>query len=301
MGYTPESTSATYPCAECMWVSKAARKRGRDVEDEAPRLRTHADLAATAARLTAARLSKIALEEQMAAAGMNALTCVLQPDRIPGADSVRDKPPDIMHIYGAGIIRPESAHALEILFNPRSSLAVKGAWEALNANITKLNAGLPRGKRIPKMAPQRKGKKKNEQHIEMNASEAFLFICHSRTLIEPLLTDKGRKHPCWISLQALAAVVQKVLQHVFVEHEVEDLAKLINAHNEAFDNVKEYDDLERPKHHFQEHLPAALRMFGPFRGFWCLPFEAFLQVNPSPRVRRATVPPSLPVMASDYL
>ena len=287
MGYTPESTSATYPCQECMWVSKAARKRGRSDGGQAPQLRTHADLAATAARLTAARLSKAALEEHMAAAGMNALTCVLQPDRIPGADSVRDKPPDIMHIYGAGIIRPESAHALEILFNPRSSLAVKGAWEALNANITKLNAGLPRGKRIPKMAPQRKGKKKNEQHIEMNASEAFLFICHSRTLIEPLLTDKGRKHACWISLQALAAVVHKVQQHVFAEHEVEDLAKLINAHNEAFDNVKEYDDLERPKHHFQEHLPAALRMFGPFRGFWCLPFEAFLQVNPSPRVRRA--------------
>ena len=283
MGYTPESTSATYPCAECMWVSKAARKRGRSGEAR-PRLRTHADLAATAARLTAARLSKSALEEQMAAAGINALTCVLQADRIPGADSVRDKPGDIMHIYGAGIIRPESAHALEILFKPGSkkcpSLAVDGAWDKLNENITKLNAGLPRGKRVPKMAPQRKGKKKNEQHIEMNASEAFLFICHSRTLIEPLLTDKGRKHPCWISLQALAAVVQKVLQHVFVEHEVEDLARLIEAHIEAFDNVKEYDELERPKHHFQEHLPAALRMFGPFRGFWCMPFEAFLQVNP---------------------
>jgi hypothetical protein len=114
MGYTPESTSATYPCAECMWVSKAARKRGRDGDGHAP-LRTHADLAflaATAARLTAARLSKAALEEQMAAAGMNALTCVLQPDRIPGADSVRDKPGDIMHIYGAGIIRPEAALAL---------------------------------------------------------------------------------------------------------------------------------------------------------------------------------------------
>jgi hypothetical protein len=106
-----------------MWVSKAARKRGRDVEDEAPRLRTHADLAATAARLTAARLSKVALEEQMAAAGMNALTCVLQPDRIPGADSVRDKPGDIMHVYGAGIIRPEAALALEVLFNYSSILA----------------------------------------------------------------------------------------------------------------------------------------------------------------------------------
>jgi hypothetical protein len=285
MGYTPESTSATYPCAECMWVSKAARKRGRDVEDEAPRLRTHADLAATAARLTAARLSKIALEEQMAAAGMNALTCVLQPDRIPGADSVRDKPGDIMHVYGAGIIRPEAALALEVLFKPRSALAVEDAWSKLNANIAKVNAGLPRGKRIPKIFPQRKGKKINEQHLDVNASEAFLFITHSRTLIEPLLTDLGRKHPCWISLQALSAVVQKALQHVFADHEADELAVLIAAHNKAFEDVEEYDGLERPKHHFQEHLPAALRMFGPLRGFWCMPFEAFLQVNPSPCFR----------------
>jgi hypothetical protein len=301
MGYTPESTSATYPCAECMWVSKAARKRGRDVEDEAPRLRTHADLAATAARLTAARLSKVALEEQMAAAGMNALTCVLQPDRIPGADSVRDKPGDIMHVYGAGIIRPEAALALEVLFKPRSALAVEDAWSKLNVNIAKVNAGLPRGKRIPKIFPQRKGKKINEQHLDVNASEAFLFITHSRTLIEPLLTDLGRKHPCWISLQALSAVVQKALQHVFADHEADELAVLIAAHNKAFEDVEEYDGLERPKHHFQEHLPAALRMFGPLRGFWCMPFEAFLQVNPSPCFRHATAPPSLPVMASDYL
>jgi len=300
MGYTPESTSATYPCAECMWVSKAARKRGRDGDGQAP-LRTHADLAATAARLTAARLSKAALEEQMAAAGMNALSCVLQPDRIPGADSVRDKPGDIMHVYGAGIIRPEAALALEILFNPRKGLAVNNAWSELNVNIAKVNAALPRGKRIPKIFPQRKGKKINEQHLDLNASEAFHFICHSRTLIEPLLTDKGRTHKCWISLQALAAVVSKVLQHVFTDDEADELAVLIAAHIKAFDEVDEYDGLERPKHHFQEHLPAALRMFGPFRGFWCMPFEAFLQVYPSPCFCRATVPPSLPVMASDYL
>jgi hypothetical protein len=135
----------------------------------------------------------------------------------------------------------------------------------------------------------------------VNASEAFLFITHSRTLIEPLLTDLGRKHPCWISLQALSAVVQKALQHVFADHEADELAVLIAAHNKAFEDVEEYDGLERPKHHFQEHLPAALRMFGPLRGFWCMPFEAFLQVNPSPCFRHATAPPSLPVMASDYL
>ena len=123
----------------------------------------------------------------MAVEGINSLTCVLQPDRIPGADSVRDKPADIMHVFGAGIIRPEAALALEILFKPgskkRKGFAIDDAWSKLNVNIAKLNAGLPRGKRIPKIYPQRKGKKINEQHLDLNASEAFLFIIHSRTLI----------------------------------------------------------------------------------------------------------------------
>ena len=47
----------------------------------------------------------------------------------------------------------------------------------------------------------------------------------------------------------------------------------------AFAEVKEYKDLDRPKHHFQTHLLRALRNWGPFRGFWCMPFEGFLQVS----------------------
>ena len=92
--------------------------------------------------MRAANLSKSALAEEMAAAGMNALSCVLQPDRIPDADSVRDKPPDIMHLYGAGLTRTEGAHMLEILFKDRKAgteLAVAGAWSKLNANIAALN------------------------------------------------------------------------------------------------------------------------------------------------------------------
>ena len=141
MGFTPGSTAATYPCGECMWVSKAARKRGREAVEQ-PSMRTHADLAATAARLTAAKLTKAALADKMSAAGMNALSCVLQPDRILGADSVRDKPPDAMHLYGAGLSRIEPAHALEILFKPGSGLAVKDAWSELNVNVAKVNARL---------------------------------------------------------------------------------------------------------------------------------------------------------------
>ena len=35
---------------------------------------------------------------------------------------------------------------------------------------------------------------------------------------------------------------------------------------------------EKPKFHPGEHLSMALEEFGPFRAFWCLPWEAFLQV-----------------------
>ena len=42
--------------------------------------------------------------------------------------------------------------------------------------------------------------------------------------------------------------------------------------------VPEYKGFLRPKHHATRHLPEALLRFGPLRLFWCLPFEAFLQV-----------------------
>jgi hypothetical protein len=99
------------------------------------------------------------------------------------------------------------------------------------------------------------------------------------TLVEPLLTEKGRAHPTWKSWLAHCAVVTKSLQHVYVDSEADELAVLIEAHEKAFGEVKEYKGLDRPKHHFLTHLPRALRNWGPFRGFWCMPFEGFLQVS----------------------
>lgn len=42
--------------------------------------------------------------------------------------------------------------------------------------------------------------------------------------------------------------------------------------------VSEYEGFARPKHHFCRHLSAALLRYGPLRGFWCMPWEGFLQV-----------------------
>jgi|TARA_B110000046_G_C12996776_1_gene400357 hypothetical protein len=39
--------------------------------------------------------------------------------------------------------------------------------------------------------------------------------------------------------------------------------------------VKEYDGLWKPKHHFITHTPIDLLRFGPPRGFWCMSFEGF--------------------------
>ena len=94
-----------------------------------------------------------------------------------------------------------------------------------------------------------------------------------------MLTEAALKHPCWLSWTAHCAVVSLCLAHVFADADADRLSTLIKEHADAFDDVEEYDDLDRPKHHFQKHLVQALRNFGPFRGFWCFPFEAFMQVT----------------------
>ena len=160
LGYTPELTQSEHPCGDCLWVSKAAQKRQRGAT--APRTlsgksferRSHEKMKATAQRLKKANLSKTELEKQMKAAGISKLTCVLDEDRIPGADSVLSKPPDVMHLYGAGLTRIEACHCNEIMFKKPALLAVSDPWKKLNENIEKLNRSLPRGKRLPKLYPQ---------------------------------------------------------------------------------------------------------------------------------------------------
>ena len=264
-----------------MWLSFTARKRREPGDPELtqePLPRTHAALVAEAARLKAAQLSKTALAEQMRDAGINKLTCALQPHLIRGADSVLDKPPDIMHIFGCGMTRIEPAWALEILFKPGTKWAVDNAWAKLNASIAALH--LPRGKRISKLYPQKKDKAWNEMHLDLNAEETMLFMMHSVSLVEPLLTDDGREHQCWKSWLAHRALVAKCLQHSFADCDALLITELIDNHEDKFALVTQYRGLERPKAHFRKHLPDALRRFGPFCGFWCMSWEAFLQERP---------------------
>ena len=116
-------------------------------------------------------------------------------------------------------------------------------------------------------------------HLDLNAEETFLYVLNSVTVIEPLLTDAGREHPAWKAWLAHRAVVAKAIQHAYVVGDSKELDRLIERHCQLFELVEEYEGLERPKHHFQKHLPLALLRFGPLRGIWCMPWEAFLQAR----------------------
>ena len=90
---------------------------------------------------------------------------------------------------------------------------------------------------------------------------------------------RPRDAPAWLSWTKHRAVVAKSMQHAFTRPDLYELRRLIDGHLESFDCVDEYDDLDRPKHHFQDHLVEALERFGPLRGVWCLPWEGYVQVR----------------------
>jgi hypothetical protein len=336
-GHTPESTSATFACDKCMWISFAARLRAQKKQqrkpaparagkrartalqsDEAsdhsddsddldlgdlpasakPAARTHAQLSATAQSIAAAKLNDTQKKERMRSEGIGKLDCVLA--RLPGADAVEDKPGDVMHLFGCGLSRIMGAWKLRKLFDPKSGLSVPNAWRLLNVRIAQVK--LPPGKRLSKIYPQAKGKKLREMHLDLNASETHLYVMHSVAIIEPLLTEKGRSHPCWQSWLAHRSLLSKCLQHAFTRADVELVQQLVDKHEELFQLA--YPGLQRPKNHFLDHLADSLRRFGPFRGFWCMPFEALLQVTwhslTHPQPLTPTHPPNPPTPLTDH-
>ena len=86
------------------------------------------------------------------------------------------------------------------------------------------------------------------------------------------------KSTAWASWCALVDVLGQGLQHEWEVKHLHAFDDLILKHSEAFDLVKEYSGMKRPKHHFLTHMPTDVWMYGPPRGYWCFGFETFNQV-----------------------
>lgn len=179
---------------------------------------------------------------------------------------------DVMHLFFAGMSRYEFCWLAEILIPAYTT------WDAVNARAKKLNR--EKGHRIPELfAPRNSsGKPKGSLSMTLSSAEMMHLTVASVAMFEPLLTAEARAEPAWASWVAHVTLVNCCLQHSFPRSEIVRLRGLIADYKEAFSKVPQYADRGKPKGHALDHLPAYLELYGPFRVFWCFPFEAFLQV-----------------------
>lgn len=112
--------------------------------------------------------SKKEKKSKMTEYGFNSVVFPLHPDFIPLVDPTTMQPQDIMHLFLCGITRQELYHLLEYLVKHKEL-----TWDTLNQRINMMR--IPKGKRIPKVVPAAKGKKPGERHLDMTASEVFIF------------------------------------------------------------------------------------------------------------------------------
>ena len=74
------------------------------------------ELCQTIESLRESKLTQTELTKQLQKNGYNKLYFALDPKYIPDVDTILDRPPDIMHIYGCGITRHEGGKLFKILF-----------------------------------------------------------------------------------------------------------------------------------------------------------------------------------------
>ena len=97
--------------------------------------------------------------------------------------------------------------------------------------------------------------------------------------MEPLITN--RENPAWLCYKKHVELLHFVLQQeVCAETGPAQVEALVDEFYESFSKVPEWQDgaYEKPKMHLFHELSRALTEFGPWRAYWCMPWESFLQV-----------------------
>ena len=284
LGPNAESTGADFPCTWCWWLSfEAQQRRGgrkRLACGQRAALRTHAQQKATVEKMRAETkgISKTALANRMKTEGIYRLHYALDDAYFHSIDTVLDRPPDVMHLLGSGgIVAHENGMMCKILMGGAAPL-IEDGWEKFNQAAKQLRC-LPRHRRIPAIRPSAEGTSMKDTVLDLKAAEQFAFAAHGKDLIEPMLTARARADPAWTSWLAMRELTLFCMRDAYESATMRaELTFLIKTHRDAFDKVPEYVGLERPKHHFLDHLGGALARFGPFRLYWCMPWEGNLKL-----------------------
>jgi hypothetical protein len=95
---------------------------------------------------------------------------------------------------------------------------------------------------------------------------------------KPALAQRVRESMHWKSWEELVTLVRFVLRHRFSRSKDPDtVQELYDSWMRSVERVPQWKGYWKPKHHLPDHLKDALIEHGPFRAYWCMWGEAFLQ------------------------
>ena len=99
-------------------------------------------------------------------------------------------------------------------------------------------------------------------------------VCLSVALFESYVDQTD---PVWISWVKHIEYLDLLFAHEITAQELIELENKIFVAQQAFDTVREFKGLYKPKHHFLSHACIHIMRLGPMRGYWCYSFEGFHQ------------------------
>ena len=183
-------------------------------------------------------------------------------------DVVQDATIDIMHIFlASGVVLYKASWLFDILIPEDFS------WDDLNREVRKYNAKR-RGHHIPKIAPTAK-QERGSAKLPLTAGEAMEFTIASEDIFGHLVKNKDAPH--WVSWLKLVKLVRFCLRRVFSVADASDVQVMYDDWMHSVELVPQWVGRWKPKFHLGDHLGESLLEHGPFRAYWCMWGEAFLQ------------------------
>jgi hypothetical protein len=183
-------------------------------------------------------------------------------------DLVKDATIDVMHIFlASGVVPYHLSWLFDILIPSEFS------WDDLNQAIRRYNL-TRKGHHIPKIA-RSANTDRGSAKLSLTAGEAMEFALNPQ-IMQPLV--KNHSSPHWVSWLQLVGLLRFVVRRQFSpESDPDTVQRLYDTWMRSIEHVPQWKGRWKPKHHLGDHLADALREHGPWRAFWCMWGEAFLQ------------------------
>lgn len=171
-------------------------------------------------------------------------------------------PPDVAHDLLEGIIPVELAHCFSLLISKKYF-----NLEKLNNLIQNFEYKWGDKTNRPHTIPQTFSVKKS---IGGNAHENWSLLRLLPLIIGPLV---HQDEPIWHVLLDLKDIVELAVAPVHSDESIAYLECKISEHRQRYQELFPNSRL-LPKHHYLEHYPALIRLFGPLVHKWTMRFEA---------------------------